>query len=298
MKRKGIILAGGSGTRLFPATLVVNKQLLPVYDKPMVYYPLSILMLSGLREVLIISTPEDQDKFKFLFGDGSAWGMSFAYETQAAPEGLPQAYTIAEKFLDGAASTMILGDNIIHGAFLEPQLVKARDKEKGATVFTYGMQNPERFGVLYFNEDRTPKEIIEKPKNPTSNHAVTGLYYFDGRAPEIAKGLTKSARGEYEITDMIRFYMNEKTLDVSPMGRGYTWIDTGLHESLLEAGEFIAMVEKRQRYKIGCPEEIAWRKGWINDEQMLALARGKLAKSGYGEYLESLVMTGRSVNIL
>lgn len=296
MKRKGIILAGGSGTRLYPATLVVNKQLLPVYDKPMVYYPLSILMLSGIREILIISTPEDQPKFKALLGDGSSWGVSFSYEIQEKPAGLPQAYTIGEKFLDGAPSAMILGDNIIYGAVLEPLLKQARNQEKGATIFTYGMPNPERFGVLYFNEDRTPREIVEKPKNPTSNHAVTGLYFFDNRASEIAKKLKPSARGELEITDMIRFYLEEKSLEVLPLGRGYTWIDTGLHESLLEAGEFIAMVEKRQRYKIGCPEEIAWRKGWIADDQMLALARGSLAKSGYGEYLESLVMTGKSVN--
>lgn len=297
-KRKGIILAGGSGTRLYPATLVVNKQLLPVYDKPMIYYPLSILMLAGIRDVLIISTPEDQPRFKTLLGDGSLWGFSLSYEIQERPEGLPQAYTIGEKFLGDSPSAMILGDNIVYGAFLEPFLVKARDKEHGATVFTYGMPNPERFGVMYFAEDRTPVEIVEKPKNPTSNHAVTGLYFFDERAPDIARGLKPSTRGELEITDMIRFYMQEKSLEAIPLGRGYTWIDTGLHESLLEAGEFIAMVEKRQRHKIGCPEEIAWRKGWINDDQMLALARGKLAKSGYGDYLESLVLSGRSVNFL
>lgn len=298
MKRKGIILAGGSGTRLYPATLVVNKQLLPVYDKPMIYYPLSILMLTGIREILIISTPEDSPRYKQLLGDGSEWGVSFSYATQDAPEGLPQAYTIGEKFLDGAPSTMILGDNIIYGAVLEPLLKSAYEKEAGATVFTYGMPNPERFGVMYFNDDRTPKEVVEKPKNPESNHAVTGLYFFDKRAPEIAKSLTKSVRGELEITDMVRFYLQEKTLDVLPLGRGYTWIDTGLHDSLLEASEFIAMVEKRQRYKIGCPEEIAWRKKWISDDQMLAMARGKLLKSGYGEYLESLVMSGRSPNFI
>ncbi len=296
MNRKGIILAGGSGTRLYPATLVVNKQLLPVYDKPMIYYPLSILMLSGIREILIISTPEDQPKFQSLLGDGSAWGLSFSYEIQEKPAGLPQAYTIGEKFLNGAPSAMILGDNIIYGAVLEPLLISARDKKDGATIFTYGMPHPERFGVLYFNEDRTPKEIVEKPKNPTSNHAVTGLYFFDNRASDIAKTLKPSARGELEITDIIRFYLEEKSLEALPLGRGYTWIDTGLHESLLEAGEFIAMVEKRQRYKIGCPEEISWRKGWISDDAMLRLARGSLAKSGYGEYLESLVTSGKSVN--
>lgn len=296
--RKGIILAGGSGTRLYPATLTVNKQLLPVYDKPMVYYPLSILMLSGIREILIITTPQDQDKFQALFGDGSAWGLSLSYATQDAPEGLPQAYTIGEKFLNGAPSAMILGDNIIYGASLEGLLVKARDKQEGATIFTYGMPDPERFGVMYFNEDGTPAEIIEKPKNPTSNHAITGLYFFDNRASDIAKELKPSARGELEITDVIRFYMNEKSLNVFPLGRGYTWIDTGLHESLLEAGEFIAMIERRQRYKIGCPEEIAWRKNWISDEDLLKIARGQLAKSGYGTYLESLVTTGRSVNFI
>lgn len=298
MKRKGIILAGGSGTRLYPATLATNKQLLPVYDKPMIYYPLTILMLTGVREILIISTPQDIDRFRSLLGDGGDWGISLSYAVQDAPEGLPQAYIIAEEFLDNHPSVMILGDNIVYGAFLEMHLVNARDKDHGATVFTYGMPNPERFGVMYFNEDRTPKEIVEKPKNPTSNHAVTGLYFFDRRAPQIAKSLKPSVRGELEITDMIRFYMNEKTLDAIPLGRGYTWIDTGLHESLLEAGEFIAMVEKRQRYKIGCPEEIAWRKGWITDDQMIALARGPLAKSGYGEYLESLVMGARSVNMI
>ncbi len=298
MKRKGIILAGGTGTRLYPATLAVNKQLLPVYDKPMIYYPLSILMLAGIQEILIISTPEDQPKFQSLLGDGSAWGLSFSYAVQEKPEGLPQAYTIAEEFLDGAPSAMILGDNIIYGALLEPLLVQARDKERGATIFTYGMPNPERFGVLYFNEDRTPKEIVEKPKNPTSNHAVTGLYFFDNRAPEIAKTLKPGSRGELEITDLIRFYIEEKSLNAFALGRGYTWIDTGLHDSLLEASEFIAIIEKRQRYKIGCPEEIAWRKNWISDEALLKLARGPLAKSGYGEYLESLVATGKSVNTL
>ncbi len=298
MKRKGIILAGGSGTRLYPATLAVNKQLLPVYDKPMIYYPLSILMLTGIRDILLISTPEDQPRFKYLLGDGSAWGISFSYAIQETPAGLPQAYTIGEKFLDGAPSAMILGDNILYGAFLEPFLKRARDNMTGATVFTYGIQNPERFGVMYFNEDRTPSEVVEKPKNPISNHAITGLYFFDERAPEIAKGLKAGSRGELEITDMIRFYLKEKSLEVIPLGRGYTWIDTGLHESLLEASEFIAMVEKRQRHKIGCPEEISWRKGWLTDDQMLTIARGPLAKSGYGEYLESLVMTGRSPNIL
>lgn len=298
MNRKGIILAGGSGTRLYPATLVTNKQLLPVYDKPMIYYPLSILMLAGIREVMIISTPQDLPRFEMLLGDGSEWGMKFVYAEQESPEGLPQAYLIAEEFLNGGPSAMILGDNIVYGAMLEPHLITARDREKGATIFTYGMPDPERFGVLYFNEDREPVDIIEKPKNPTSNHAITGLYFFDHRASDIARNLKKSARGEYEITDVIRFYLEEKTLDPIPLGRGYTWIDTGLHESLLEAGEFIGMVERRQRYKIGCPEEIAWRKGWISDDQMLTLARGKLAKSGYGEYLEKLVMTGKLVNII
>ena len=296
--RKGIILAGGSGTRLYPATLVTNKQLLPVYDKPMIYYPLSILLLAGIREIMIISTPQDTDRFRSLLGDGSEWGIKLEYATQASPEGLPQAYTIAEEFLDGAPSTLILGDNIIYGALLEPHLVRARDAADGATIFTYGMPDPERFGVLYFDENRKPVEIVEKPKNPTSNHAVTGLYFFDHRAPKIAAGLTKSARGELEITDMIRFYMEEGSLEAIPLGRGYTWIDTGLHDSLLEAGEFIAMIEKRQRYKIGCPEEIAWRKGWIDNDQLLSLARGRLAKSGYGEYLERLVTEGRSVNII
>lgn len=298
MKRKGIILAGGSGTRLYPATLAVNKQLLPVYDKPMIYYPLSILMLTGIRDILLISTPEDQPRYKLLLGDGSAWGINLSYAIQETPAGLPQAYTIAEDFLAGAPSAMILGDNIIYGAFLEPFLKQAMETGKGGTVFTYGVKDADRFGVMYFNEDGTPAEVVEKPKNPQSNHAVIGLYFFDERAPQIAKGLKPSARGEFEITDMIRFYLQEKTLGVIPLGRGYTWIDTGLHESLLEASEFIAMVEKRQRHKIGCPEEISWRKGWLTDDQMLKIARGPLAKSGYGEYLESLVMSGRSPNIL
>lgn len=297
MKRKGIILAGGSGTRLYPATLVVNKQLLPVYDKPMIYYPLSILMLTGIREILIISTPEDQPRFKELLDDGAQWGISLSYEIQEKPAGLPQAYTIGEKFLDGAPSAMILGDNIVYGAFLEPFLTKARDDDR-STIFTYGMANPERFGVLYFNEKREPVDVVEKPKNPTSNHAIMGLYFFDQDAPSVARTLKPSARGELEITDMIRHYMEKKSLEVIPLGRGYTWIDTGLHESLLEAGEFIAMVEKRQRHKIGCPEEVSWRKGWISDDQMLEIARGPLAKSGYGEYLEALVMSGRSANFI
>ena len=298
MKRKGIILAGGSGTRLYPATLAVNKQLLPVYDKPMIYYPLSILMLTGIREILLISTPEDQPRYQALLGDGSAWGISLSYAVQETPAGLPQAYTIGEKFLDGAPSAMILGDNILYGAFLEPFLKQALEAEKGGTVFTYGVKDAERFGVMYFNEDRTPAEVVEKPKDPQSNHAIIGLYFFDERAPEIARNLKPGARGEFEITDMIRFYLKEKSLDVIPLGRGYTWIDTGLHDALLEASEFIAMVEKRQRHKIGCPEEVSWRKGWITDDQMLKMARGLLAKSGYGEYLESLVMSGRSPNVL
>ena len=298
MKRKGIILAGGSGTRLYPATLAVNKQLLPVYDKPMIYYPLSILMLTGIREILLISTPEDQPRYQALLGDGSAWGISLSYAVQETPAGLPQAYTIGEKFLDGAPSAMILGDNILYGAFLEPFLKQALEAEKGGTVFTYGVKDAERFGVMYFNEDRTPAEVVEKPKDPQSNHAIIGLYFFDERAPEIARNLKPGTRGEFEITDMIRFYLKEKSLDVIPLGRGYTWIDTGLHDALLEASEFIAMVEKRQRHKIGCPEEVSWRKGWITDDQMLKMARGLLAKSGYGEYLESLVMSGRSPNVL
>ncbi len=298
MKRKGIILAGGSGTRLYPATLAVNKQLLPVYDKPMIYYPLSILMLTGIREILLISTPEDQPRYQALLGDGSAWGISLSYAVQETPAGLPQAYTIGEKFLDGAPSAMILGDNILYGAFLEPFLKQALEAEKCGTVFTYGVKDAERFGVMYFNEDRTPAEVVEKPKDPQSNHAIIGLYFFDERAPEIARNLKPGTRGEFEITDMIRFYLKEKSLDVIPLGRGYTWIDTGLHDALLEASEFIAMVEKRQRHKIGCPEEVSWRKGWITDDQMLKMARGLLAKSGYGEYLESLVMSGRSPNVL
>ncbi len=289
MIKKGIILAGGSGTRLYPASLSVSKQLLPVYDKPMIYYSLSILMLAKIRDILIISTPQDAGQFQSLIKDGSQWGLNLSYAAQEKPEGLPQAYIIAEEFLNGAPSAMVLGDNIMHGANLSTSLVAASQKTRGATIFAHETRKPQNFGIINYNEDGDPVGIEEKPAHPKSNHAVTGLYFFDERAPEIARTLKPSARGETEITDIIRFYLEEKTLDVTHFGRGFFWLDAGLHDSMLEASQFIAMIERHQRFKVGCPEEIAWRSGWISDEDMLAMAKGPLAKSGYGKYLEEIV---------
>lgn len=289
MIKKGIILAGGSGTRLYPTTLAVSKQLLPVYDKPMIYYPLSILMLAGIKDIFIITTPEDNMHFRNLLKDGSQWGIKITYAIQDQPEGIPQAYTIAEGFLSGEGSAMILGDNILYGANISQPLQKACNLEQGATIFTYQTTEPERFGIIDFDKNNNPLSIEEKPTSPKSNHAITGLYFFDGRAPEIARKLKPSERGETEIIDMIQYYLDHDCLNVSPLGRGHLWLDAGTHSSMLEASQFISMVERHQRYKIGCPEEISWRRGWISSEELHAMATGPLAKSGYGNYLENLI---------
>lgn len=282
--RKGIILAGGSGTRLYPVTRSVSKQLLPVYDKPMIYYPLSTLMLGGIRDILVISTPEDTERFAELLGDGSQWGISLRYAVQPAPEGLAQAFVIARSFLDGAASTLILGDNIFYGTDLEGRLRVAGERTVGATVFAYHVQDPERYGVVAFDSARRVTSIEEKPAVPKSNYAVTGLYFYDAEVCDIAAALAPSARGEYEITDINRIYLERGQLDVEFMGRGTAWLDTGTHDSLLDAGQFIATIEKRQGLKVCCPEEIAFRKNYIGAEELARLA-ASLGKNGYGKYL-------------
>ena len=291
MKRKGIILAGGSGTRLYPITQSVSKQLLPVYDKPMIYYPLSVLMLAGIREVLVINTPHEQELFKRLLGDGSQWGMKIHYEAQPSPDGLAQAFIIGEEFLDGAPSCLVLGDNIFHGTGLTERLKRADAREHGATVFGYWVKDPERYGVAAFDADGKVVDIEEKPTKPKSNYAVTGLYFYDGRAPAFAKALKPSPRGELEITDLNRVYLEEGGLHLEQLGRGYAWLDTGTHQSLLEASTFIETIEARQGLRVCCPEEIAWGNGWISDAQLLELAK-PLAKNGYGQYLMSLVERG------
>ena len=288
MTRRGIILAGGAGTRLHPATLALSKQLLPVYDKPMIYYPLSTLMHGGMREVLIISTPTDLPRFEALLGDGSAWGMDLRYLVQPSPDGLAQAFILGADFVKGRQSTLILGDNIFFGHDLPGLLESADQRQSGASVFAYHVTDPGRYGVVEFNGAGVAVSIEEKPKVPKSNYAVTGLYYYDEEVVEIARALKPSPRGELEITDLNRVYLERGALNVERMGRGYAWLDTGTHDSLLEAGQFIATLEKRQGFKVSCPEEIAWRNGWINDEQLLALA-GPLEKSGYGTYLRGLI---------
>lgn len=287
-QRKGIILAGGSATRLYPATLAISKQLLPVYDKPMIYYPLSTLMQAGIRDILIISTPLDLPRFELLLGDGSQWGMQFSYAVQEEPAGLAQALLIAEPFLAGSPCCLILGDNIFYGTELPRQLQRACAKEQGAALFAYHVQDPERYGVLGFDRQGRVESIIEKPASPASQYAVTGIYFYDGTASEIARNLRPSARGELEITDVNRRYLAQGNLDVCFMGRGSAWLDTGTHDSLQEASSFIQTLEKRQGLKVAAPEEIAWRHGWVSDKELEALAQ-PLAKSGYGAYLLRLL---------
>lgn len=288
MTRKGIILAGGSGTRLWPITMGVSKQLLPVFDKPMIYYPLSALMLAGIREIAIITTPEDQAQFRRLLGDGSQWGLFLHYFEQPSPDGLAQAYLITERFLDGASSTLVLGDNIFFGHGLPELLEKADARQEGGTVFGYHVSDPERYGVVGFDEQGRANSIVEKPENPASNYAVTGLYFLDGRAPSLAAKVKPSPRGELEITSLLEMYLEEGSLQVETMGRGYAWLDTGTHSSLLDASNFVRTLTQRQGLQVGSPDEIAFRRGWVSTDALSQRAK-MFAKNGYGQHLQSLL---------